>query len=582
MKRHFFIIALLSFAASACDNQPCEVVPVNICGNNIINDGEECDGHIFGAKTCADYKGEGASGTLKCTEHCKIDASQCAAIVPQLCGNGVIDPGEECDSELFGAKSCKDYKGEKASGALKCTDECRIDDAQCSAPEPELCGNDVIDAGEECDGESFGAKTCKDYKGSDATGNLTCTDECEIDDSQCIATEHQTCGNNVIDAGEECDTDNFGAKTCKDFKGENATGMLKCTDECKIDDAQCAAPLPELCGNEVIDDGEECDGSIFGAKSCEDYQGKDATGNLACTDACKIDASACKHAIPETCNNDKLDDGEVCDGTHLNGMNCAKVGFGYTGIVKCLDDCSDFDTSACKAPDIHNNCGNNKLDDDEYCDGDIIRGDIWYSCKAYFGPGSTGTISCKKDCSGLVMDCTTPYTCGNGSQQINEKCDPQKDYGDKMFCENVYGETFKGNRSCNSLCRWDNSKCVPPDHCGNGIVEPELGETCDPGAAQSFEKTCEDAFGEGSWGNVTCNSFCRISYAGCFPAKTCGNGILENGVNDTPNYNEVCDSQNLNNKKCSHLGSGYSGTLKCLNNCSGFDFSECEYTEPTE
>ncbi len=278
-----------------------------------------------------------------------------------------------------------------------------------------------------------------------------------------------------------------------------------------------------------------------------------------------------------TCGNGQLDAGVVCDGNIMNGVNCAKVGFGYTGVVKCLDDCSGYDTSDCKASDILVHCGDGVLDDDEYCDGDQIRGEKWYTCKAFFGPGSEGTISCKKDCTGLIMDCTTPYTCGNGTQQINERCDPKKDYGDKLTCAHTYGDDVDGNRACNSMCRWNSTECLPPDHCGNGILEPEFGEQCDPGIEHSIEQTCADVFGEGSWGNVTCNKFCHISYTGCFPGASCGNGSLDNGVDGRPNFSEVCDGTNLNKKKCSSLGKGYSGTLGCLNNCSGFDFTNCEY-----
>src|SRR5262249_24586686 len=47
---------------------------------------------------------------------------------PTLCGNGVIDPGEECDGSAFGAFMCPPSS---PSGVLLCTDDCKIDFSRC-------------------------------------------------------------------------------------------------------------------------------------------------------------------------------------------------------------------------------------------------------------------------------------------------------------------------------------------------------------------------------------------------------------------------------------------------------------------
>ena len=46
------------------------------------------------------------------------------------------------------------------------------------------------------------------------------------------------CGNGVIDGDEECDTNNFGGKSCSTY-GHNS-GSLSCTAECKIDSSGCS------------------------------------------------------------------------------------------------------------------------------------------------------------------------------------------------------------------------------------------------------------------------------------------------------------------------------------------------------
>ncbi|MGH7966292.1 MAG: hypothetical protein ACRERD_31455 [Candidatus Binatia bacterium] len=50
------------------------------------------------------------------------------------------------------------------------------------------------------------------------------------------------CGNGVIDGNEECDGSDFSGLTCVDFRGPGATGVLRCSDECKFDDSGCREP----------------------------------------------------------------------------------------------------------------------------------------------------------------------------------------------------------------------------------------------------------------------------------------------------------------------------------------------------
>jgi cysteine-rich repeat protein len=107
-----------------------------------------------------------------------------------LCGNGVLDPGEQCDS------------GDPA-GANGCGPDCRWE---------ALCGNGIVEGDEVCD-----------------DGNNISGDGCRSD---CLSDE--TCGNMLVDwaAGEVCDS----------------------TPGCSED---CTEVL--TCGNDVLDDGEQCD-----------------------------------------------------------------------------------------------------------------------------------------------------------------------------------------------------------------------------------------------------------------------------------------------------------------------------------
>lgn len=48
---------------------------------------------------------------------------------PMLCGNGIVDPPEECDEQDFNGRDCMTMGFE--SGTLACTDQCKLDTSMC-------------------------------------------------------------------------------------------------------------------------------------------------------------------------------------------------------------------------------------------------------------------------------------------------------------------------------------------------------------------------------------------------------------------------------------------------------------------
>lgn len=114
---------------------------VEICGNGVLDVGEECDGGALppvidpSLATCALATSDPASvGTVLCDESCKVDTSQCMVI--DLCGNGVIDPGEQCDTSDLGGQTCQTLG--YLRGGLTCSTDCRFDTEGCTndAPSP--------------------------------------------------------------------------------------------------------------------------------------------------------------------------------------------------------------------------------------------------------------------------------------------------------------------------------------------------------------------------------------------------------------------------------------------------------------
>jgi len=191
---------------------------------------------------------------------------------PGFCGDGMVDPGEECDD-----------------GDLDEVDECTT---KCRPPG---CGDDILQPGELCD-----------------DGNLDDGDECT---SHC---EPAVCGDSIIQDGvEECDDGNAiatdacrpdcnlaicgdavlwaGKETCDD--GFNDNDYNGCAVDCK-------SKADEYCGdNKVQKLYEHCDG---------------ATGisGVSCTNACRFDFKTvsqmscngkCSWAGPDGCDQADAD-----------------------------------------------------------------------------------------------------------------------------------------------------------------------------------------------------------------------------------------------------------------------------------
>ncbi len=141
-----------------CSNGACkEEEPQKLCGNGIIDNGEECDGINLGGKTCANFGCTG--GTLKCTSQCKFDTSSCTGCTNAVCGNGIIEKGEECDLNNFNGKHCSDYNC--TGGYLSCIN-CKIDTSTCTN-----CSSNVLNFSS----ISYSPSPAKDYAIFRANGN---------------------------------------------------------------------------------------------------------------------------------------------------------------------------------------------------------------------------------------------------------------------------------------------------------------------------------------------------------------------------------------------------------------------------
>lgn len=104
--------------------------PAAVCGDGVRTSGEECDGEDLNDASCASLMStEFSAGVLSCSDTCEFDTSACEPTA--VCGNGVLETGESCDSLQLDGQTCADlgYSG----GTLSCSSDCELDETECSS-----------------------------------------------------------------------------------------------------------------------------------------------------------------------------------------------------------------------------------------------------------------------------------------------------------------------------------------------------------------------------------------------------------------------------------------------------------------
>ncbi len=288
-----------------------------------------------------------------------------------------------------------------------------------------------------------------------------------------------TCGDGVIDGGEECDDGNLeSGDDCLNNCLQNVCGdgivdatQEECDDANDVDtDACTSACAIAVCGDNLIRDGVE---------ACDDGNDSDTDDCVGPTCQVAFCGDGFVRADGEECDDGNDDDGDGCD------ADCApEVGFLCEG-----------------APNIcESECGDGILASDEECDDGNTDVDD--------GCSDLCAVEIGFDCTVVELRSFCASTCGDGIVAADEECDDRNTEdldGCSAECDEEFGFDCEG---VPSICE---------SECGDG--EHASDEPCDDGDLNS---------------NVVGNA-CREDCT----LPTCGDGVLD----DAEPFGEECDEE---------------------------------------
>lgn len=154
------------------------------CGNGLVDPAEECDdGNNTGGDGCSPncMKERCGDGIMQSGEQCDdgntVGGDGCSASCTtevEPCGNGTPDPGEQCDDG-------------NTAGGDGCSSSCMI----------EACGNGIKDLYEQCDGNTTNGDGCSAYCTVELPRDKSC-----ITDTDCAPAG--ICGSGLCRVAHDC------------------------------------------------------------------------------------------------------------------------------------------------------------------------------------------------------------------------------------------------------------------------------------------------------------------------------------------------------------------------------------------
>ncbi|MBQ9242737.1 MAG: hypothetical protein IJ165_05860 [Proteobacteria bacterium] len=371
-----------------------------------------------------------------------------------------------------------------------------------------------------------------------------------------------------------------------------------------------------VCGDQQVTAGEKCDppGSAVACAVFDSSKTWEAGGIAKCSADCKtIEINTCKEAAVTcesqgkvTCNGqcyDKCANGKplqsdcTCPGDEP-GQTCEDQGK-VTCNGQCYDKCANGkplqSDCTCPSDEPGQTCEDQgKVTCNGQCYDKCANGkDLQEDCTCPSDEPVTGPCQKNVDCTDndkpvcIQGECKASE-CGDGVVYTPEVCDPalESSYSGRTCTDYDDTKQWKdgGKPGCANNCILSVGSCVEKDEvvsdsCGNGKLEENKGEECDPKKESSWSsKTCKELAGDKRYTStsmVTCSATCKFDTSNCIE-DLCGNGQVD-ALN-----NEKCDfgvdkGVVVTSKACVNIDSSKwgDGNAKCTNACKKLDTSNC-------
>ncbi|MFC1733032.1 DUF4215 domain-containing protein, partial [candidate division KSB1 bacterium] len=408
----------------SCQLEPSICTYIPYCGDNTINEpGEECDGTDLNLYDCTDLGYD--TGSLICDGTCHFDMSGCSYV----CGDGNVDPGEQCDGGACCTGSCTFTSAatecRASQGVCDVAEDCTGSSATCPV-------NGFASAATECRGVGGVCDVAEKCTGSSVScpGDVKLTSECRASAGVCDNAENcngvlNDCPSNgfkaasticEVDAtsdyeclgGLSCGADVYlrhqdkycsgGSAGCDGALGAWKDGEAVVSDDCGVkytcaDNDDTCNYTCGVCGDSINDPDETCDdGDEITEQEC-DY------GTQTCT-LCNAGCDTVLNLTGRYCGDGTIDsgNGEVCDdGNTVAGDGCSSCAIDSGWVCSGQPSC-------CDNADNDNDGIGDACDPDDDNDGDADTSDCAPFDNSIYHGATESCDDVDSDCDGSLVD----------------------------------------------------------------------------------------------------------------------------------------------------------------------------------